>query len=93
MTLHPSKVPYSLETQIARYLDGDLGVYRPAPPWLHLPPDSRKNHLQEVNFPPALAPGSAYGLLAQMILLLLGKRMAGPRRVRSPLALLLRANS
>ncbi len=30
MTLHPSKVPYTLESQIARYLDGDLGVYRPA---------------------------------------------------------------
>ncbi len=26
--MHPSKVPYTLQTQIARYLDGDLGVYR-----------------------------------------------------------------
>jgi hypothetical protein len=24
--LHPSKVPYTLDTQIARYLDGDLGA-------------------------------------------------------------------
>ncbi len=30
MTIHPSKVLYTLDTQIARYLDGDLGVYRPA---------------------------------------------------------------
>jgi hypothetical protein len=30
VTLHPCKVPYTLDTQIARYLDGDLGVYRPA---------------------------------------------------------------
>ncbi len=30
MTIHPSKVFYTLDTQIARYLDGDLGVYRPA---------------------------------------------------------------
>jgi hypothetical protein len=30
VTMHPSKVPYTLETQIDRYLDGDLGVYRPA---------------------------------------------------------------
>jgi hypothetical protein len=28
--MRPSKVPYTLDTQIARYLDGDLGVYRPA---------------------------------------------------------------
>ncbi len=33
--MHPSKVPYTLDNQIARYLDGDLGVYRPAigPGW------------------------------------------------------------
>jgi hypothetical protein len=30
VTIHPSKVFYTLDTQIARYLDGDLGVYRPA---------------------------------------------------------------
>ncbi len=30
MTIHPSKVLYTLDTQIARYLEGDLGVYRPA---------------------------------------------------------------
>ncbi len=33
--MYPSKVLYTLDTQIARYLDGDLGVYRPAigPGW------------------------------------------------------------
>ncbi len=30
VTIHPSKVLYTLDAQIARYLDGDLGVYRPA---------------------------------------------------------------
>jgi hypothetical protein len=30
VTIHPSKVFYTLDTQIARYLDGDLGVYRSA---------------------------------------------------------------
>ncbi len=30
MTIHPSKVFYTLDTQEARYLDGYLGVYRPA---------------------------------------------------------------
>ncbi len=30
VTVYPSKVLYTLGTQIARYLDGDLGVYRPA---------------------------------------------------------------
>jgi hypothetical protein len=30
VTIHPSKVFYTLDTQIARYLYGYLGVYRPA---------------------------------------------------------------
>ncbi len=30
VTLHRFRVLYTPDTQIARYLDGDLGVYRPA---------------------------------------------------------------